>query len=110
MIIPKVRHIEKLSEFPLISLCTVHYKLVTKMIVNRLKAILHELIAPHQSSFVLGRQITDNIVIVQDVIHTMHKRRSGKGLMMIKLDLEKAYDHLNWDFLRDQYWPSFILG
>lgn len=39
--------------------------------------------------------------MVQEVIHTMHKQKSRKGIMMLKLDLDKAYDMLNWDFFRD---------
>lgn len=57
--------------------------------------ILPDLIAPFQSSFVPGRQIIDNIVVVQEMIHTMRNRKVGKGLMLIKLDLEKAYDRLD---------------
>lgn len=63
--------------------------------MNRLKPILPGLIALYQNSFVPGRQITDNIVAVQEVIHSMQTKKTGKQLMLIKLDLEKAYDRLN---------------
>ncbi|KAH9751258.1 putative ribonuclease H protein [Citrus sinensis] len=54
---------------------------------------------PMQTSFVPGRHITENIIIAQEVIHTM-RRKSGKiGQMLIKVDLEKAYDRLSWDFI-----------
>lgn len=95
VLIPKVSHPERLAQFRPISICTFLYKLVTKMVVNRLKCILPNLIVSPQSCFVPGRQITDNIVIIQEVIHTMSRKRLGKGLVMIKLDLEKAYDRLN---------------
>lgn len=74
---------------------------MTKVILNRMKLVLPSIISPAQSSFVPGRQITDNIVIVQEVVHTMKTHRNGKGLMMLKLDLEKAYDKVRWDFLQD---------
>lgn len=101
VLIPKVENPERLTQFRPISLCTVLYKLVTKVIVNRIKLMLPDLIDLTQSSFVPRRQITDNIIVVQEVVHSMSKKRTGKGLMLIKLDLDKAYDRLNWDFLRD---------
>lgn len=80
VVVPKVLHPETLSQFRPISLCMVIYKLITKIIVNRLKPVLTDLIAHFQSSFVPGRQITDNVVVVQEVIHTMRLRKVGKVL------------------------------
>ena len=77
------------------------YKLVTKVIVNRLKHILPQLISPTQCSFVPGRQITDNVIIVQEMLHTMRSKQGRKGFMAIKIDFEKAYDRLRWAFIRD---------
>ena len=54
-----------------------------------------------QSSFVLGRHITDNIIVTQEVVHSMRKMRGRDRYMAIKVDLEKAYDRLNWDFIFD---------
>lgn len=54
-----------------------------------------------QTSFVPSRQITDNIVIVQEVIHSMKKKQGGKGYITIKIDFENAYDRLKWDFIRN---------
>ncbi|KAH9750393.1 putative ribonuclease H protein [Citrus sinensis] len=82
-----------------ISLCTVAYKTVTKIIANRLQALLPELIGPQQTSFVPGRHIVDNIVIAQEVVHSMPKKTGKRGLMAIKVDLQKAYDRLNWSFI-----------
>ena len=117
VLIPKISNPTKLAHYRPISLCNVSYKLVTKIIVNRIKDFLPSIIAPTQSSFVPRRQITDNIVIVQEVLHTMKSKYSGKGMMAIKLDLEKAYDRLNWDFLRETLldigipadWTSLIM-
>lgn len=63
VLIPKVEHPTSLSMFRPISLCTVAYKTVTKIIANRLQALLPELISPHQTSFVPGCHIIDNIVV-----------------------------------------------
>ena len=57
------------------------------------------LIGTQYTSFVPGRHIIDNIVIAQEVIHSMCKKTGKKGFMAIKVDLEKAYDRLNWDFI-----------
>jgi len=66
--------------------------------VNRLKPILPYLIAQEQIGFVKGRQITDGIIVAQEVIHSLKNSRN-KG-MLIKLDLAKANDHLSWEYLR----------
>ena len=74
---------------------------MTKIIANRLQAVLPEIIGPHQTSFVLGRHIIDNIVVAQEVVHSMCRKTGKKGLMAIKFDLEKVYDRLNWSFIFD---------
>ena len=48
-----------------------------------------------------GRQIVDNIIIYQEVIYSMRKQKPGVGTMLIKIDLEKAYDRLSWKFIRN---------
>ncbi|KAH9666643.1 putative ribonuclease H protein [Citrus sinensis] len=99
VLILKVDHPTSLKMFRPISLYTVAYKTVTKIIANRLQALLPKLIGPHQTSFVPGRHIVDNIVIAQEVVHSMRKKTGKRGLMAIKVDLEKAYDRLNWSFI-----------
>ena len=93
--IPKIPSPVKLTHYRPIRLCNVSYKLVTKVIVDCIKDILPSLIGPTQSSFVPKMQIRDNVIVVQEVLHSMNIRKNRKGIMTIKLDLEKAYDHLN---------------
>jgi len=100
-LIPKVPNAERVTQFRPIGLCNLIYKLITKCIVNRLKRVLPDLISPIQSSFVPGRQITDNVIIMQEILHSMTRKTGTKGWVAIKLDLEKSYDHLRWDFLCD---------
>ena len=59
------------------------------------------MVSPTQASFVPKRQITDNVVIMQEVLHTMRHKKGGKGYMAIKIDFEKAYDRMRWDFLKE---------
>ena len=71
VLIPKVEQPENLREFRPISLCDVIYKIITKIIANRIKGILDEIIGPHQCSFIKGRHITNNIIVASEAIHTM---------------------------------------
>lgn len=73
---------------------------------------MQNIISPTQCSFVPGRHSSDNIIIAQEVIHSMRIKKGNKGIMAIKIDLEKAYDRLNWGFLiqclRDLNFPEKI--
>lgn len=101
VLIPKVTKPESITQFCPISLCNVLFKIITKAMVGRLKGVMTKLIGPAQSSFVSGRLSADNIVVVQETVHSMRRKKGRKGWMLLKLDLEKAYDRLRWDFLED---------
>ncbi|KAH1121736.1 hypothetical protein J1N35_004896 [Gossypium stocksii] len=70
-----------------------------KVIANRFKVVFPKIIAPEQAGFVAGRNINDNIIIVQEVIHSMKSKQKNKRSMAIKIDREKAYDRVHWDFI-----------
>eukprot|EP00253_Pinus_taeda_P013830 PITA_13830 len=96
-LIPKGDNLEDANGFRPIALCNVIYKIITSMIAKRLKPLLDKLISAEQTGFVEGRQILDGLVVTQEVIDSL-KVKKKKG-MMIKLDLSKAYDRRNWNYL-----------
>jgi exonuclease III len=117
-LIPKVKNPEAMKDLRPISLCNVVYKLISKVLANRLKEILNEIVAPNQSAFVPGRLITDNILLAYEVTHHMQNKRSGAvGVAALKLDMSKAYDRVEWSFLEqmmrrlgfDERWISLIM-
>jgi hypothetical protein len=100
-LIPKCKNPVSPKHFRPISLCNVVLKLVTKVIANRLKPILPEIIDEEQSAFVQGRLITDNALIAMECFHWMKKKTKGKkGLMALKLDMAKAFDRIEWPFVQ----------
>uniref|UniRef100_A0A2N9I899 Reverse transcriptase domain-containing protein n=1 Tax=Fagus sylvatica TaxID=28930 RepID=A0A2N9I899_FAGSY len=100
-LIPKCPGADCLGNFRPISLCNTLYKVVTKIIVKRLRVALPKLVSPLQTAFVPGRKGIDNMILVQELVHTMGTKKGKEGYMAIKIDLEKAYDRLEWHFIRD---------
>ena len=100
-LIPKRLGADFLAAFRSISLCNTVYKVLTKLIVKWMRHLLPNIISPLQMAFVPGKLGLDNMIIAQEILHTISGKRGQTGYMAIKLDLEKAYDRLEWHFVRD---------
>ena len=101
-LIQKIQSPETLNNYKPISLCNTVYKIITKIIVARLRPFLDKIISPLQTAFVPGRKGIDNVIVVQEIIHTLSRKKGRVGYMAIKIDLEKAFDKLEWGFIRER--------
>ncbi|XP_056697648.1 uncharacterized protein [Spinacia oleracea] len=99
-LIPKTKCPKNVSEFRPISCCNTLYKCITKVICSRLRQVLPDLIIQNQGGFVHGRYMVHNIMVVQDLVK-QYGRKSAKPSCMMKIDLQKAYDTVDWDFLQE---------
>ena len=100
VLIPKVKNLEKMPDFRPVSLCNVIYKIISKVLANWLKQILLHVISPTQSAFVLGRLITDNVLLAYEILHAIHTQKKGKnGSLILKLDISNAYERVKCHFL-----------
>jgi hypothetical protein len=116
VMIPKVTNPEHLKNFRPISLCNVLHKIASEVLTNRLKLIL-PLIVSDQSAFVPGRFLTDNALIAYECLHTIRQQQSKRPFFALKVDMMKAYDRVEWNFLFgclqklgfDQNWIEMVM-
>ncbi|GKA94146.1 RNA-directed DNA polymerase, eukaryota, partial [Tanacetum coccineum] len=96
-LIPKVNDAKFVKDFRPISLIGCQYKIVGKILANRLSSVIGSLVSKEQSAFIRGRQILDGPMILSEVIDWCNQKK--RKAMIFKVDFEKAYDSVRWDFL-----------
>ncbi|KAJ9566292.1 hypothetical protein OSB04_002258 [Centaurea solstitialis] len=97
-LIPKVPNATRVSDFRPISCCSVLYKVISKVIADRMKPVLSSIISRSQSAFIPGRRITDNILMAHELV-AGYQRDVGTPRCAFKIDLRKAYDTVDWRYL-----------
>ena len=117
-LILKITNLTSLKHYRPISLWTTVYQISAKVLANRLKKVLQFCICKNQSAFIPGRQSLDNITIAHEFMHYPKNKRQGKDcFMVVKIDMSKAYDRVEWRFLEagiqkirlNENWRKWIL-
>ncbi|XP_060960654.1 uncharacterized protein LOC133031222 [Cannabis sativa] len=102
VLIPKKKNFLSMNNLRPIALCNVLYKIVSKVLANRMRGIIDKIISTTQSAFIPGRLISDNVMIAFEVMHYLKRKTKGKkGFMALKLDMSKAYDRVEWSYLQE---------
>lgn len=101
-VIPKCSPPSDMKDFCPISLCNVIYKVVSKVLTNCMKLLLSKCVSEEQSDFTEGRFILNNAMITSEVIHALKRNTKGtKAHLTLKIDISKAYDIMDWGFLKE---------
>ncbi|CAL1355574.1 unnamed protein product [Linum trigynum] len=94
-LIPKVDAVENMRQLRPISLCQFIYKVITKIMAERLAELLPNIVSEGQNAFIKERQIVDNVLLGHELMHYLKIKNQGKkGYMALKVDMEKAYDRV----------------
>jgi hypothetical protein len=99
VLIPKIKEVVNVKQFRPICLLNVFYKFFTKVLASRLTGVADDIISENQTTFITGRNILEGVLILHEVIHELSSK-SQNGIIL-KLDFEKAYDKMHWDFLEE---------
>ncbi|GJW91789.1 RNA-directed DNA polymerase, eukaryota, reverse transcriptase zinc-binding domain protein [Tanacetum coccineum] len=97
-LVPKIQTPLKVSDFRTIACCNVIYKYISKVLTKRLMGCLDKLVSKNQSAFIPNRHIQDNIMLAQELFKG-YDRKAGPKRVVVKVDIQKAYDTVNWQFL-----------
>ena len=117
-LIPKIAYPNEVTHFRPISLCNVVYKVMSELLVNRLKPIMDSLITPYQNASIQGKNISDDILLAHEILNVLRKKKGRKfSFGALKIDMSKAYDRVNSNFLKavlsvmkfDSKWINWIM-
>lgn len=99
-LIPNLKNPMTLKDYRPISLCNVGYKIISRAMTNRLRPLMQKTFNDYQSVFILGRLITDNVILGYDTLHWIRSKKMGKkSCAALKLYMSNAYDRVEWSFL-----------
>ncbi|XP_016193039.1 uncharacterized protein LOC107633966 [Arachis ipaensis] len=98
-LISKITCVDSMTHIRPISLSTVFYKVISKLLVHRMQFCMDKIISMNQSAFIKGRLISDNILIAHEFMHYLKNKRHGNFDMALKLDMSKSYDRVEWSFV-----------
>lgn len=97
-IIPKVRNPSSIKEYRPIACCTVLYKLIAKILANRIQKVIATIISDTQAGFIPSRKVVDNIILAHELVKA-YSRKNISPRCLIKVDTQKAYDTVDWRYL-----------
>lgn len=103
-LVPKVKEVNCIKQYRPICLLNVDYKCFTKVLTNRLVPVVRRIIGENQTGFVKGRNIIEGVVVLHEVVHELQSSKQ-RGLIL-KIDFEKAYDQVRWDFWNKLCWEG----
>ncbi|KAE8791875.1 hypothetical protein D1007_33658 [Hordeum vulgare] len=114
-LIPKVQGADSIKQFRPIALINAPFKICAKVVATQMSPVAHQVINKCQTTFICGWNILEGPVVLQEIVHEI--KRTLQKAILLKLDSDKAYDRVNWDFLRevllakgfDAAWVQWIL-
>lgn len=115
-LIPKIDNPYTTNHFRPLGLCTTHYKILAKILVNKIRPEIQNVMSLLQGVFVKGRQSSDLFILAQEILHSMNASSSKQGWLILKLDIKKAFDTISWKIILimlkaynlPQQWIKFI--